>query len=133
MAETLIDELAAYCRAGDAKPFEVGRTDCSLWVADWVQQQTGIDLAAVWRGQYSSRDEYLRLLIARGGLVRVAHRALMSIRAKRIEPAAAQLGDVGVIVTTDGPALAIFGWDQWNAKTGDRLSRAPHASFAWRI
>jgi hypothetical protein len=130
---TLPADLAQHQRIGMTAPFVLGKLDCSLWVANWVQKQTGVDLAADWRGQYSTRAEYLRLLNAKGGLVRVAARALERVGAERIDPAAARPGDIGVIVTEDGPALAIRYELAWRAKTVDQLSATPHASFAWRI
>jgi len=130
---SLLADLAAHCRAGDAAPFELGKMDCSLFAADWVRLQTGVDLAASWRGTYSTRREYLRLLSADGGLVRVVARAMHHIKAPQIPPADAQPGDIGIIVTEDGPALAVRGQAAWMAKTGDQLSSTPHASFAWRL
>ena len=130
---SLLADLARHHRVGNTTPFVLGRMDCSLWAADWVLQQTGVDLAAGWRGQYTTRAEYLRLLNAEGGLVRVADRAMRRICAKRIHPVDAQPGDIGIIVTEDGPALAVRGQIAWLAKTGDHVATTPHASFAWRI
>jgi hypothetical protein len=132
MASLLID-LAAHSRIGEATPFEFGRMDCSLWAADWVRLRTGVDLAADWRGQYGTRREYMRLLLARGGLVRVAARAMERVGATLVPVETVRPGDIGIIVTEDGPALAIRGSVDWVAKTGDRLSHTPHASYAWRI
>jgi hypothetical protein len=38
-------------------PHEFGRMDCTMWAAQWIQQQTGVDLAADWRGQYRTEAE----------------------------------------------------------------------------
>lgn len=130
---TRLADLARHQRVGNTSPFVFGQMDCSMWAAAWVQQQTGVDLAADWRGTYSTRAEYLRMLSADGGLVRVTDRAMRHIKAPRIHPSEAQPGDIGIIVTDDGPALAIRGQLVWFAKTGDQLSQTPHASFAWRI
>ncbi len=130
---SLLADLAAHCRTGEATPFEFGRMDCSLWAADWVRLRTGTDLAADWRGRYATRREYRRLLLAQGGLVRVAARAVEHVGATLVPAATAQPGDVGIIVTEDGPALAVRGPDDWMAKTGSGLSHTPHASYAWRI
>ena len=117
----------------DETPFELGRCDCSLWVADWVRKRVGIDLAEDFRGQYRTRAEYLRLLIPMGNLVRVVARRMESIGAESIAPADARPGDIGIIATSDGPALAIRGPDGWRAKIGDDLAGSDHATFAWRI
>ncbi|MGO4127803.1 hypothetical protein AB4Z01_25640 [Inquilinus sp. YAF38] len=129
----LLSDLAIHQRIGNTTPFVLGRMDCSLWAADWVLRQTGVDLAASWRGTYGTEREYMRLLLAEGGLVRVAATAMTRLGARRVAPADARAGDVGIIVTERGPALAIRGQLAWMAKTGDQLSTTPDASFAWRI
>lgn len=130
---SLLADLARHQRVGNTAPFVFGQMDCSMWAASWVQQQTGVDLAADWRGQYNTEAEYRRLLLAEGGIVRVAARAMKRLGAKQIPPADAQPGDIGIIVTEKGPATAIRGQLAWLAKTGDQLSTTDHASFAWRI
>lgn len=131
---SLLADLAVHCRVGDTQPHVYGKLDCSLWASDWVRQQTGVDLAADWRGRYGTREQYMRLLLAEGGLVRVAARALATVGATRIDPADAQPGDIGIIVVEPRePALAIRCQTAWKAKTGDQLSTTPHASFAWRL
>lgn len=130
---SLLADLAIHQRIGNTTPFVLGKMDCSLWAADWVKKRTGIDPAAAWRGAYSTEHEYARMLLAEGSLIRVVARAMKRVGAQRIEPTAAQPGDIGIIVTEKGPACAIRGQIGWDAKTGDQLSRTPHASFAWRI
>lgn len=125
--------LDEHFRIGDTTPFELGKLDCSLWVADWVAKRTGIDLAADFRGRYATREEYLRLLVPLGNLIRVAGRRLASIGAELIPEAEAEPGDIGVLPTHDGPALAIRGDGEWVTKTGHCLYRAPHATAAWRL
>jgi hypothetical protein len=49
------------------RPFEWGRWDCCLFVADAILSTTGEDLAADLRGKYSSLDEARWLLRARFG------------------------------------------------------------------
>src|SRR4051812_49385812 len=117
---SLLADLGRHCRIGDTQPHVYGKLDCSLWAADWVRQQTGVDLAADWRGRYSSREQYMRLLMAQGGLVRVAAGALKTVGATMIDPADAKPGDIGIIVVEPRePALAIRCQTAWKAKTGD--------------
>jgi hypothetical protein len=125
--------LADHLRIGNETPVELGRCDCSLWVADWVRKRVGIDLAEDFRGKYRTRAEYLRLLIPMGGLVRVTARRMEAIGAEIISPSDCRPGDIGVIATSDGPALAVCGPDGWLAKVGDKLAAADHATFAWRL
>lgn len=130
---SLLHDLAVHQRIGNTTPFDLGKMDCSLWAADWVLLRTGLDPAASWRGAYRTEREYMRLLLAEGGLVRVAARAMKRIGARLIPPVEARPGDIGIIVTEKGPALAVRGQLAWLAKTGDQLSSTPNASFAWRI
>ena len=130
---SLAADLAAHIRRGDTTPFELGVMDCSLFCAEWVRIRTGRDLAASWRGQYSTRREYMRLLLWDGGLVRVTARAMKAVGATLVAPADAQPGDIGIVMTTDGPALAIRGPKDWLAKIGDKLAVCTVCSFAWRL
>ncbi|MFE0754183.1 DUF6950 family protein [Inquilinus sp. NPDC058860] len=133
MAEVLT-ALAIHCRVGASSAFAWGRMDCTCWVADWVRARTGADAMAAWRGRYRSRLGQARLLRREaGGLVGAASRGLAAIGAVPIDPAAAGPGDVGIIDTEDGPAMAIRGQLAWLAKTGDGLWRCPAATMAWRI
>jgi hypothetical protein len=43
-----------------------GTNDCALFAADCVEAMTGVDLAARFRGRYSSADEAIALLLAEG-------------------------------------------------------------------
>jgi len=126
-------DLAQHIRRGDTTPFALGSMDCSLWAAEWVRIRTGRDLAASWRGQYSTRREYMRLLLGDGGLVRVTARAMKAVGASLIAAADAQPGDIGIVMTTAGPALAIRGPKDWLAKIGDKLAVCAVCSFAWRL
>lgn len=42
-----------------------GESDCALFVAAWLQEKTGVDYAAEYRGQYTTTEEGLALV---GGL-----------------------------------------------------------------
>ena len=125
--------LADHLAIGNETAFELGRCDCSLWVADWVRKRVGVDLAADFRGKYRTRTEYLRLLIPMGNLVRLTARRLETIGSEIIPEAEAQPGDIGIVPSTDGPVLAIRGDGEWLCKTDDRLLAAPHATIAWRL
>ncbi|MGK9168034.1 hypothetical protein KXR53_17125 [Inquilinus limosus] len=130
----LLTALAIHCRVGASSAFAWGRMDCTCWVADWVLARTGRDAMAAWRGRYRSRLGYRRLLRHEPeGLIGAAARGLAAIGARPIDPAEAGPGDVGVVDTTDGPAMAIRGQLGWLAKTGDGLWRCPAATMAWRI
>jgi len=117
-------------RLGAETPFEFGRCDCTLWVADWVKKRCGVDPAAPWRGRYRTRLGWRRLIRGRT-LPEVARAALCATPAREIAPSEAQPGDIGVIETAEGPALAIRGQLGWLAKTGPGIWRTPSAVMAW--
>lgn len=130
----VLGDLAIHCRVGASSAFAFGPMDCTSWVADWVMARTGRDAMAAWRGRYRTHLGYRRLLRREpDGLAGAAARGLAGIGATPIDPAAATPGDVGIIETHDGPAMAIRGQLGWLAKTGDGLWRCPRASAAWRL
>ncbi|MGO1079720.1 DUF6950 family protein [Inquilinus sp. CA228] len=134
MGTSLLADLARHCRAGASTAFACGAMDCTSWVADWVLARTGCDAMAAWRGRYRTRLGYRRLLRREpGGLRGAAARSLATVGASAIDPALAEPGDVGIVLTGDGPAMAIRGQLGWLAKTGDGLWRCPAAVAAWRI
>ncbi|WP_225768500.1 hypothetical protein [Inquilinus sp. Marseille-Q2685] len=133
MAEVLT-ALAIHCRVGASSAFAWGRMDCTCWVADWVKARTGADAMAAWRGRYRSRLGQARLLRrGAGGPTGAASRGLQAIGVAEIDPPAARPGDIGIIETVDGPAMALRGQLGWLAKTGDGLYRCPAAIKAWRL
>lgn len=42
--------------------WESGANDCALFVAAWLQEKTGVDYAAEYRGQYKTTEEGLQLI-----------------------------------------------------------------------
>lgn len=86
-----LDKARQAC-AGDAATWSID--DCGIWQADIQLAATGFDPAKAYRGRYKTQ--------------RGAHRALgllglpmalqrLAGRARRIEPASARIGDVGLI------------------------------------
>lgn len=112
--------------------FRWGRWDCALFAADCVQAMTGHDFAAAFRGRYGSEIEALRL--AGGSLEDLADRLLGRGTAN---VARARRGDVVLVDTDRGPALAVVALDGmhvWCAAPAG-LCRLPLADArkAWRI
>lgn len=117
---------------GASTPFAFGQCDCTLWVADWVRSRLGVDPAAPWRGRYRTRIGWHRLIRGQS-LAEVAGRALRAAGARQIDVLAAVPGDVGMIETHDGLAMAIRGQLGWLAKTGPGIWRCPTATIAWGL
>lgn len=131
---SLLADLAMHCRVGASSAFVWGQMDCTTWVATWVQSRTGRDAMAEWRGRYRSRLGFRRILRREpDGLLGAVRRGLAGVGAIEISPADSQPGDVGMIDTTDGLAMAIRGQLNWLAKTGDGLWRCSVAVYAWRL
>jgi hypothetical protein len=91
------------------KEFEWGTHDCVLWCADWIQKVTGEDLAANWRGTYSTQEEADTIL---GSLGFNNASELASHYQEEIPVARAQRGDImlhpsGTLGICDG-AFAYF-------------------------
>lgn len=90
----LIATIEGYRR----RPFAWGTTDCALFAADGVKAMTGEDLAAGFRGRYTTAEE-ARALLASLGMADVA--ALAASVLPEVSPAKARMGDV-VALTSEG-------------------------------
>ena len=54
--------LENFLRTHQNRPFEYGNWDCCLFVCDAIASMTGVDLAADYRGTYSTRAGALRAI-----------------------------------------------------------------------
>lgn len=97
--------LQAWLTEVRQRPFAYGDHDCALFAAGAVQAMTGVDLAAVYRGRYTSLEGGLKL--ARGG-----HLALLRQNFDPVAPSLAQVGDIALIGEVGFPALGIFEGDR---------------------
>ena len=107
------------------RPFEWGKSDCCLFVADIVQAMTGVDPAAAYRGRYSN-ETGARLALRRYGKTTLAATFDEAFGAS-VEPARAHRGDIIQIdELTVGVCMGAFGY--FVGDTG--LVRRPYADFA---
>lgn len=98
--------LTRYLAAVARRRFEPGAMDCALFAAGAVEAQTGTDLAAAWRGHYSSLEEGLQRLEAEG---HADHVALLASLLSEIAVEAAEPGDIAVLpLGRNLPALGVF-------------------------
>jgi len=119
--ENFLEARGCYLSA-QQKPFEWGTNDCAMFACDAVQEMTGVDLAAEFRGYGSEAGaaqamaEYVRgrsippgcetLLEAVAVLVAREHGL------EEIEPGLAQRGDVVLLRDDAGQhALGVMGFD----------------------
>src|SRR3990167_1641823 len=118
--------------AARERPFSWGSRDCALFAADVVKARTGEDLAASFRGRYSSRAEAVALLGARGGL-----EALVGATLGPALPTAllARRGDVVMAKTEEGPAVGVCCGAKAAFAGPQGLTFLPLAAWAaaWRI
>jgi hypothetical protein len=92
--------LHAFLMEHRCDAFSYGRWDCCLFVCDAVSVMTGVDLAAGFRGAYSSRSEARRAILGHCGSTSV--RAIAeTVTAKNTMPETSVLharrGDVALI------------------------------------
>lgn len=91
----LVAEIEAHRR----EPFAWGTRDCALFAADCVRAMVGIDLAAGFRGRYTSERSALEVIAEVGAddLPGLAASLL-----PEIEPRHARLGDIAAMRASDG-------------------------------
>ncbi|TCP33279.1 hypothetical protein [Sphingomonas sp. BK235] len=112
--------------------FRWGELDCALFAAGAVLAQTGVDLAAAYRGHYSTARGSVRALrrFGDGTLEATIDAAL-----PRIEPAFARRGDLVMVDGMAGVSIgprALFVGDVDGAPGWVRLERSAW-SIAWKV
>lgn len=122
--------LAAHLAEREHAPFSWGSNDCALFVCDAVAAMTGHDPAADVRG-YRDERSALRVVQRLGGL-----RVIGASRfGAEISPLQAQVGDVGLVLSTGGrESLALCGGAMWLGPGEQGLERLPldAAVACWR-
>jgi hypothetical protein len=96
--------LTEYLGQSARAPYSIGTHDCALFAAGAVQAVTGTDLAADWRGRYTTKAEGLRQLQRAG---HDDHIALAAAYLPEITPVMAAAGDVAVIRDPESGAVAL--------------------------
>jgi hypothetical protein len=123
--------LPAWLAASGSRPFAWGVCDCCTWVCDWVVAAQGVDPAAAWRGACASARDAARILRGRGLLALAREGCAAAGLAETRDPLP---GDVGVVLTEDGPAMAIRTRTGWAIKAGQGFGvRAAPMLAAWRV
>lgn len=96
--------LSAWLREVNGRPIAPGRHDCCLFGAGAVLAQTGVDIAAPWRGRYTTFSGGRRVLRKSG---HADHVALIAATLPEIHASAAREGDIGLVETEAGPAVGV--------------------------
>ena len=118
------ERLVALIEDRRRTPFAWGVHDCCLFAADAVLAITGTDLAADWRGTYSSEHSAARMLQQQGGCEALVARHLPAYT----HPLMAHRGDV-VCVDLEGRATlgVVVGNGFWAAPGEHGLVMRPMA------
>lgn len=122
----MTETLGGYIQRTIGTPWEWGVCDCTIWVADWVLSQTGIDPAAALRGSYATEAEADALVA--GDLAGVVDAQGVLTRTD-----APRLGDVGVILVGGREVAAICTDDGWAFRQPEgvgTIRAAPLAAWA---
>lgn len=124
--------LSEFLAAGAKTPFEWGKEDCCLFACDWVLSQRGVDPAARFRAAYGTERQAHRIIRRAGGFVRLIEAEMAA--AGLVETSDPLPGDVGVVVTDQGQALAIRSRVGWVAKAPLGISAAQFIVVkAWAV
>ncbi|RWR25420.1 hypothetical protein D2T29_22065 [Sinirhodobacter populi] len=127
--------LSAYVLACGTRTLEFGVFDCSLFGADGVEAVTGVDIAADFRGRYTTFKGGLRVVRKAGFADHLA--VFDHFLGPRIRWMAATAGDLAAVTGEDGsPAVGIVqGANIYVLAPAGGLTLAPldAALMAWRV
>lgn len=90
--------LAEFIEERRDTPFEWGKSDCCLVMADWVLLRSGVDIMAQHRGTYAGWKQAARLWRELGGL-EVAVCEALDEHFDRVPRYLARPGDVAIVQT----------------------------------
>lgn len=88
----------------EQKPFQYGFCDCAIFGSDIIQAITGDDPAQHFRGRYKTKIGGLRAIRKAGFRDQADY---LEKTFETIHPAFAQVGDLGLIDTEEGPAIVV--------------------------
>lgn len=97
--------LCAWLRNAGSRPMQPGQHDCCLFGAGAIEAQTGIDIAAEWRGRYSTFAGGRRILRKSGY---ADHVALIASVLPEDHISAAREGDIAIVPGEDGAAVGVI-------------------------
>ena len=119
------------------RTFEWGKFDCCMWACDVVLAITGLDVAALFRGQYNSRNSMAKMLKRKGafslsslcGTVARAHRM------PEIPPLSARRGDLVLVKESGRHSLGVCTGVYVRATAAKGLAYMEQDTWvkAWRV
>lgn len=95
------DPLSRFLNRAAETPFAWGRFDCLLWLADWIAEKRGVEMAADLRGSYSNVLQAARIVASARGMTALVEGRVKSAGLQRV--AVGARGDIAVVnVAGDG-------------------------------
>lgn len=96
--------LIAWIGSVNNRPIKPGHHDCCLFGAGAIAAQTGVDLAAGWRGRYTTYAGGRRILRKAGY---ADHIELIAAHLEEANVVDALEGDIAIVPTEDGDAVGL--------------------------
>jgi hypothetical protein len=132
--------LSRFLSLRQRDPFAYGKFDCCLFAANAIQEMTGTDIAAYFRGRYSSRKEALALVkdyVGRVSIRLLTEKVATEHGMRKVSILTAQRGDLILIqrsrdyslgiVDLSGSRVAVLG------SSGIGRIALRDGSRAWRV
>lgn len=129
----VIDELRVAMAKWTAEPIPFD--GCAISQCDIHLAVFGVDPAAEWRGRYTT-VRGMRRVMGKGGLPGCLARAARRLKWRRIKPADAKPGDVGIVIAPPGVAIVrLMRAGEWVGRNAHGFSVLPTDAVraAWCI
>lgn len=126
--------LTSFLTQAAREPFQPGRWDCLMTLANWVDVATGRDPARDLRGRYRTVMGAARIVEASGGPLALVSRLARRSGLRRVSTA--EPGDVGLVwIRGHGSFGAVRGMNgRWVVKLDRGLTSYPFPHIAvWRL
>ena len=126
--------LACFLSQIANEPFIYGQNDCAMMPANWCLSESGIDPAAIVRGQYQDEEGWQTLADSYGGLFGLWDMLAVESGMKCID--APTIGDIGLVrIPKHGLYGAVKGGcDRWMVKLSRGLIGGNFKSLsAWSV
>ena len=126
--------IGEFLDANGRQPWQPGKVDCCIVLADWLIYQGQCDPASHLRGVYDSEDGFRRIIAEAGGLVSVVQFCVRDICIQVDKPA---VGDIGVLGSPNNITRqfgALYDGEGWLLRTSrgfEPVSAKPLA--IWRL
>jgi hypothetical protein len=125
--------LSKFLIENQNRPFAYGRWDCCLFVCDAIQVMTGTDIAASFRGRYSSQREARQF----GSVRAIAERVAQEHGMPDIPILRANRGDIALVKRGRSHSLGLIDLNgrQILVVSAHGLYRIPlsHADHCWHV